>query len=125
MKPVINAMRSLDQPLAAAVADRRALSMTQVAQLSGISEVDLEGLVDYGVLKPLTSQSEPPSFDLDCIVMLQRADLMRRDLALDSHAFALAVMLLSQITGLEAQLHEARTHLRQCRVATEPDAESE
>ena len=93
------------------------LSMAQTAQLSGVSEVDLLGLVEYGVLTPAMPDKEPHIFDSDCVMTLQRAALMRQDLALDSHGFALAVMFLNQITGLEAQLIKSQHDLSDCRSA--------
>lgn len=42
---------------------------------------------------------------------LQRADHLRRDLALDEHGFALAMMLLSRISSLEGELRTTRPHL--------------
>lgn len=91
------------------------LSICQTAQLSGVSEADLLGLVEYGVLAPSAPESEPCTFDIACVMKLQRAALMRQDLALDSHGFALAVMFLDQITGLELQLHSMQRDLRDCR----------
>ncbi len=68
------------------------LSIGQTAQLSGVSEVDLLGLIEYGVLIPSEPESEPHTFDIGCVMKLQRAALVRQDLALDSHGFALALM---------------------------------
>lgn len=91
------------------------LSVGQTAQLSGVSEADLLGLVEYGVLKPCSPEHEPLSFEIGCVMELQRAALMRQDLALDHHGFALTMMFLSQITGLEARLHHMQCDLRDCR----------
>lgn len=95
--------------------DATLLSIGQTAQLSGVSEADLLGLIEYGVLTPTAIESEPRTFDVDCVMKLQRAALMRQDLALDSHGFALALMFLNQITGLETQLHRAQCDLRASR----------
>jgi chaperone modulatory protein CbpM len=91
------------------------LSIGQTAQLSGVSEADLLGLIEYGVLMPTAPEGEPHTFDINCVMKLQRASLMRQELALDSHGFALALMFLNQITSLEAQLHSAQCDLRDCR----------
>ncbi len=88
------------------------LSLEQVAQLSGVGFADLKGLVDYGVLAPVESACDPWAFAQDCVMTLQRADHLRRDLALDEHGFALAMMLLSQITNLEGELRHSRPPLR-------------
>jgi hypothetical protein len=88
------------------------LSIEQVAQLSGVGTTDLRGLVEHGVLLPVMPGGEPWTFSLDCVMALQRADHLRRHLALDGHGFALAMMLLGQITGLEQQLGVANPGLR-------------
>ena len=77
------------------------LTMEQVARLSGVGTADLRALVEHGVLLPVTLGSEPSRFSLDCVMALQRAEHVRQDLALDGHGFALAMVLLSRITGLE------------------------
>lgn len=69
--------------------------------MSGIGEDDLKGLVDYGMLAPVTAEGEPCAFDIGFVMTLQRAERFRQDLALDGYAFALTVMLLNQITALE------------------------
>ena len=86
-------------------------SLSQLAQLSAINEADLRALVDYGVLIPVPPEIEPWSFSADGVEILLRADRLRKDLALDLHAFALAVMLLGQITGLEAELGKLQSEL--------------
>jgi hypothetical protein len=43
--------------------------------------------------------------------VLLRAERLRSELALDSHAFALSVMLLTQIIGFEAEVRELRAEL--------------
>jgi chaperone modulatory protein CbpM len=88
------------------------LSIGQTAQLSGVSEDDLLGLIEYGVLAPTSPDNEPRTFGIDCVMKLQRAELMRQDLALDSHGFALALMFVNQITGLEDQLHSMESDMR-------------
>ena len=86
-------------------------SLSQLAQLSAINEADLRALVDYGVLTPVPPGIEPWSFSADGVEILLRADRLRKDLVLDIHAFALAVMLLGQITGLEAELGKLQSEL--------------
>ncbi len=110
VRPMTHAPTGVLRPLQAQrdfVKDAVTLSMEQVAQLSGVGTTDLEGLVDHGVLSPITPESEPWSFSFDCVTALKRADHLRRDLALDEHGFALAMMLLSQIEGLEEKLRAA------------------
>jgi chaperone modulatory protein CbpM len=115
MKPATKTPRRLAPATQQSHPEVTLLSIGQTAQLSGVSEADLLGLIEYGVLTASAPESEPRSFDIDCVMKLQRAALMRQDLALDSHGFALALMFLNQITGLEAQLHSTQCDLRACR----------
>ena len=112
MKPTPNDMLRPKNTQNSAVIDMATLSLTQVVQLSGVGEVELQGLADYSVLTPISPGREPWTFDIECVTTLQRAVQLRQDLALDSHAFALAVMFLNQITSLEAELRDARSELR-------------
>ena len=84
-----------------------ALPMADVVSMSGVTEANLRGLVDHGVLAPVAPEAETWAFDSRCVPMLQRAEQLRRDLALDAHAFALAVMFLDRITALEGALQRA------------------
>ena len=117
MEPV-PAAELLPEQLQVDIAHHRAtLSLEQVAQLSGVASADLKGLVEHGVLAPVTPISDPLTFRMNCVMTLQRADDLRRDLALDDHGFALAMMLLNQITDLEDELRTARPPLRHRRAA--------
>jgi len=88
------------------------LSLTQLARHCSIDESDLLDLVDHGVLCPADSGSQPWQFSADCIGNLRRAQRLRQDLALDDHGFALMLMCLDRISGLEAGLHRLRSELR-------------
>lgn len=87
------------------------VTFDQLARLSRISEPDLRGLIDYGVLAPAVGTNAPERFTSDCIAVLLRAGRLRSELALDGHAFALSVMLLTQIIGLETEVRELRVEL--------------
>jgi hypothetical protein len=95
--------------------DASTLNEMQVAQLSGIGEADVTALVEYGVLTPVNTQSKPWRFDAECVMTLQHAEQMRRDLLLDNHGFALAVMFLSLKATSDAELRAVRSELRECR----------
>ena len=82
--------------------------MDQVAQLSGVSKTDLLGLIECGALTPAVPDADPHFFDISCVMKLQRAASVRQDLALDSHGFAMALMLFNQITKTEAALHSTQ-----------------
>lgn len=88
------------------------ISLRQLAMLSGIAEGDLMDLIDYGVLRPIAADGGAELFSIRAIPALQRAQNLRVDLALDAHAFALAVMLSGQIADLEAELRVTKEDLR-------------
>lgn len=88
------------------------LSLTQLSLHCGIDEADLLDLVDHGVLRPAEADNQPWHFSADCIGNLRRAQRLRQDLALDDHGFALMLMCLDRICGLEAGLHRLRSELR-------------
>ena len=90
------------------------LSIDQLARLSEVSEADIRELMDYGVLLPASSGMEPLGFRTDSVAILRHAGGLRRDLALDNHAFSLAVMFLDRISALETELARVRVQLHEC-----------
>ncbi len=84
------------------------LSIDDLAVSSGFSEAELHELVDYGVLTPTNPQEQHWAFTADCVFRVRKASRLRDDLELDTHAVALAIMLLDRIDELKAQLSELR-----------------
>jgi chaperone modulatory protein CbpM len=80
---------------------RREISLVELSECSGVSESDLRELVEYGALSPSSADWTFPS---DCLVRLRTAVRLRRDLELETTAFALVVSFLARIEGLEAQV---------------------
>lgn len=87
------------------------LSLGELAALSGLTAVELHELVDYGVLTPANPQEPQWAFSTDCVLTMRRARRLRDDLGLDTHAMALAFMLLDRIEALEARIRELSTRL--------------
>ncbi|MEO7129008.1 MAG: chaperone modulator CbpM [Rhodoferax sp.] len=88
------------------------VSLHQLAQLSQVAEPDLLDLMDYGVLTPVASKSGAEAFAPRYIQVLQQAEHLRADLALDGHGFALAVMLSRRIADQEEELRSLKSELR-------------
>lgn len=86
--------------------EQQELSLTELAGLSGLSEVELRGLMDYGVIAPVDPEAEPTMFRADCIVTARTACRLRTDFELDAPGLALALILLGRIHDLEAQLRD-------------------
>lgn len=80
------------------------LSLGELAAMCGLSTLELQELADYGVLNPVNPQEPQWVFSTDCMVTMRRACRMRDDLCLDTHAMALAYMLLDRIGTLEARV---------------------
>lgn len=100
------------------------LSLAQLAQLSGVGTADLDGLMDFGVLEGILPGHELATFDIGLVMTLQRAQRLRKDLALDDHSFALAVMLLRDVYELEDEIRfvrsEAQRYLAEPPVSPRP-----
>jgi chaperone modulatory protein CbpM len=89
----------------------QSVSISELAVCSGLSEAELHELVDYGALAPTNPQELQWTFTADCVFRIRKASRLRDDLELDTHALALAILLLDRIDALEAQLSEVRAQL--------------
>lgn len=87
------------------------LSLTELAGLSGLSEAELDELVDCGVIAPVDPRAPQRSFRADCIIAARTACRLRADFELDAQGVALALTLLDRIHDLEAQLSALRAQL--------------
>lgn len=87
------------------------LSLGELAAMCGLSTLELQELVDYGVLSPVNPQEPQWVFSTDCMPTMRRACRMRDDLGLDTHAMALAYMLLDRIGALEARVCELQAQV--------------
>jgi chaperone modulatory protein CbpM len=88
-----------------------ALSLPELAELSGLAEAELDELVDYGVIVPLDPGAAHRVFHARCIVAARTACRLRDDFELDSRGLALALTLLERVHDLEAQLTSLRAQL--------------
>lgn len=87
-----------------------ALSLTDLAGLSGLSAADVQHLVDCDALPPVAGV-EPQAeacFSAQCLTLARTASRLRHDFDLDEDALALTLRLLQRIHDLEAEL----LHLR-------------
>lgn len=89
------------------------LSLTELAELSGLSETELHELVDYGAIVPVDPSVVRPTFLADCVVTARTACRLRTDFELDAPGVALALTLLNRIHDLEAQLRDLSAQLPQ------------
>ena len=82
------------------------LTLSQLAELSRLSEADLLELIEFGVIVPAEPQAARLRFSAQSIVAARTACRLREDFELDAHGVALAITLLDRIRDLEAQLQD-------------------
>ena len=84
-----------------------AVSVAQLLDQSGLSEAELQVLVDCGALEPRDVAASAFSFSSRCIVTARTARRLRDDFALDDvHAVAIVLRFMQRIETLERRLHE-------------------
>ena len=91
--------------------DDHVLSVTELAEMSGLSEAELLELVDYGAVTPIDPESSPWMFTGRCLLTVRTACRLRISFDLEPHGVALIVSLLERIHGLESQLNSLRAQL--------------
>ena len=85
------------------------VSIAQLVEQSGLSEAELQVLVDCGALTPRDLRASTWVFSSRCIVTARTARRLRDDFALDdAHAVALMLRLRERIDALEHELRQLR-----------------
>jgi len=87
------------------------LSLTELSELSGLSEAELRDWVDAGILAPADPQTAQWAFGADRLVTVRMACRLRQDFELDPDGVALVVTLLDRIHALEAEVRHLRARL--------------
>jgi chaperone modulatory protein CbpM len=88
--------------------ERSALSLAELAELSGLPEGELRELVDYGALAPLEPAAASWTFSARWVVVARRARRLRDDFDIDTHALGVLLGFVERIEALEAQLRALR-----------------
>jgi chaperone modulatory protein CbpM len=91
--------------------EHHALSVNQLAELSGLSEAEINELVDYGAIAPMDTDAAQRIFEAQCLVAARTARRLRDDFDLNTHGVALALILLDRVRDLETQLDDLRARL--------------
>jgi chaperone modulatory protein CbpM len=89
----------------------QACSLTEISELSGLSETELLEWVDVGVIAPADPDAEPWTFSADCLITIRTACRMRQDFELDINSAALVVSLIERVHALEAEIRDLRAKL--------------
>ena len=86
-------------------------SITEVAEIAGLTESELRELVEYGAIAPVDAAAARWSFTGRSLVTVRAACRLRADFELEPHGTALVVSLLDRIGELEAELGRLRAQL--------------
>ena len=87
------------------------LSIAQLVEQSGLTESDLEVLVECGALRPRDAQHRV--FSARCVVTARTARRLRDDFALDDvHALAVVLQMHERIDALEYELRRLRATMQ-------------
>jgi hypothetical protein len=84
--------------------ERHEITIIELADCAGLSEAEVRELVEYGALVPADAMNW--TFSSGCVGHVRAAMRLRRDLELDTAAFALVVSFLERIGELEAQVRQ-------------------
>jgi hypothetical protein len=82
----------------------QSLTLTELAEFSGLSAAELVDLVDSGILTPLEPAATEACFGADCLATARAAARLRADFELQPSGLALALTLLQRVRDLEARL---------------------
>jgi plasmid maintenance system antidote protein VapI len=88
--------------------DDARFSLTELAELSGITEAEVRELVEYGAVTPLDPDASSWIFNGKCLLTIRTAYRLRVSFDLEPHGVALIVSLLERIHDLEAELGSLR-----------------
>lgn len=93
--------------------EQHELSVSELAELSGLPPTVLEELLDSGAIAPLEAAGPEARFGAAALRAARAARRLRADFELDIQALSLALSLMDRIGELEAQLRELRAKLPQ------------
>lgn len=88
--------------------DQGVCSARYLVEVSGLSNEELDDLIENGVIVPVDDNAQPKSFQLRYVVTANMARRLRDDFELDRHGVALALTLMRRIDELEAELNSVR-----------------
>jgi chaperone modulatory protein CbpM len=91
--------------------EQHAVSLPELAELSGLSTPMLEELIASGAIEPIDAASPQPLFGAAAVSAARHARRLREDFDLDVSALSLALGLLERIDVLELQVRSLRARL--------------
>lgn len=94
------------------LSDQHACSITCLSDVSGLSEGEIDDLVESGLLTPVNVDATTKIFPLHSIVTASSARRLRDDFELDSHGMILALTLMQRIGDLQSELKLLRAQFK-------------
>jgi chaperone modulatory protein CbpM len=88
--------------------EQHVLSLSELAEISGLPRPVLDELLDCGVIAPLEPAATQLRFGAAALRTARTAHRLRADFELDVQALAVALSLVARVEELEAQLRELR-----------------
>ena len=86
-------------------------SLTELAEISGLTEGELREFIEYGAIAPVDPAAAQWSFTGRSLVTVRAACRLRSDFELEAHGVALVVSLLDRIGELQAELARLRAQM--------------
>jgi chaperone modulatory protein CbpM len=87
-----------------------ALSLAQLAELSGLPEPMLRELVDYDALAPIDPRAASWSFRSRTLITARTASRLHHDFELDAYGVSVVLRYVERIDALEAEVRALRAH---------------
>lgn len=91
---------------------RETISLAELSDCCGMSEGEIDELVDYCALVPVAPTNQQRIFSAHCVVPLRAASKMRADFDLDMFTVAILLDSLNRIEVLERQVHSLQCQRR-------------
>ena len=92
---------------------RETVTLTELSECCGMSEAELDELIDYCALMPLAASQQERSFSAQWVVPLRTASKLRLDFDLDIFTVAILLGNLHRIEMLERQVQSLQAQLPQ------------
>jgi len=95
------------------LATRETINLTELSQCCGMSEAELDELVEYCALVPVSQTAPEVVFSAQWVTPLRNASKLRMDFDLDMFTVAILLDNLTRIEVLERKVHSLQALLPQ------------
>lgn len=91
--------------------DSETVSLTELARCCEMSVAQLDELIDYRALLPLSASAPEPVFSAEWVALLRAVDKLRLEFDLDLFTVAILLGKLQRIEALERQVRQLQALL--------------